>query len=222
MSFWFQRVEPSGDIRLRGGDLTNAVGDLNTYAIDAHKGVNDIDGDHPIFAPVFRTEGREMKFSFGDFRNLTIDLRRSTIDAFSLVEVLSDTGQFGSGDQKHFLGSVLVDKSDRRVYIDQEWVYYPGALRTVDAEGPFATVFVACTRGGKAVEGATVEMGGVVDKTDKGGWAELRLKNLKQRIVDAKIVDPASAKTIDKSILVPIVAARPNLIYYRAVHIEFP
>ena len=130
MSFWFQRVKPSRwrASNFRGGDPTNAVGDLNTYAIDAHKGVNDIDGDHPIFAPVFRTEGREMKFSFGDFRNLTIDLRRSTIDAFSLVEVLSDTGQFGSGDQKYFLGSVLVDKSDRRVYIDRVRVFYPGAL----------------------------------------------------------------------------------------------
>ena len=214
------RAERS-DIRLRGGDINTAIGDLNTYAVDAHIGVNDISGNHPIFAPVFRIEGREVKFTFGDFRNLTIDLRGSTIEAFSLTEVLSETGQFGSGDQKHFLGSVVVDKNDRRVFIDQNWVYYPGALRTVDAEGPFATVFVVCTRGGKPVQGADVEMGGSVDKTDKGGWAELKLKNLQQPIVTAKIGDPAHGKTLEKAILVPIVAARPDLIYYRLVHIDF-
>jgi hypothetical protein len=181
---------------------------------------NEIGGTNPIFAPVFRIEGSDVKFNGGDLRNTTIDLRGSSIEAFSFAEVLSEKGQFGTGVHRHFIVAALLDKNDRQVVIDQNWVYYPGNLRKIDANGPFATVFVVCTRNGKASEGVTVEMGGIVDKTDKSGWVEFKLKSIQRRIFSVKVTDPIGGRIINNQIAVPIVSARPEFVFYKVIHIE--
>jgi hypothetical protein len=220
-SAWLPACRAEGrEATSKGGDLRSTIRDLLTYQVDAHMGVNTIGGTNPIYAPVFRIEGSEVKFNGGDLRNTTIDLRKSNIEVFSVAEVLSETGQFGVGGQKHFIGAVIVDKNDRQVFFDQNWVYYPGSLRTVGGDGPFATVFVVCTRNGKPSEGVNVEMSGTTDKTGRNGWAELKLRNLKTRIVSAKISDPADGGIIEKRIPVPIVSAVPELVFYKVVHIE--
>lgn len=174
----------------------------------------------PIFSPSFRIEGTNVTFSGGDLRNTILDFRKTSAEGFVVASVYCDTGCFDSGDQKHFTIGILLDKSDSRVYFDRNWVYYPGSLRKVVAGGPFATIFVVCTREGQNASGVPVAMGGIDTQTDTDGWAHFYLQGIHDRIIPVKITDPKTSKIIEKEVPVPIVCAETNYIFYKEITVE--
>jgi hypothetical protein len=90
----------------------------------------------PIFAPTFRLNDQTVVFSGGgDLRNKVIDFNNAGIQALAFTEVYSELGAIGNGDGKRYVAYFLLDGNDRCIFIDTDWVYFPGALQQVETGG---------------------------------------------------------------------------------------
>lgn len=205
-------------------DETTASDQPRTVMFDSDMRVNG----NAVLYPVFQVENSEIAFRGNDYRNTVLDLRNTSTAALVVAEVLSDVGCFGEGDQRNYGIGLLVDATDRRAFFDRNWIYYPGSLRAVDPDGPFATVYVVCTDKGKVVEGATIEIGGISSQTNKDGMAQLNIKNIRKQIMSVKATGPGSGKAVEKEFAAPILAASGKLdekfniygVVYRALKVE--
>jgi hypothetical protein len=70
------------------------------------------------------------------------------------------------------------------------------------------------------VNGISLEVNGVKVKTDNEGWANIELKNIKDRIFILKITDPKRITSIERKIAVPIVCASPGLVHYKTITVN--
>ena len=171
-------------------------------------------------APTFKIEGSKVTFSGGDYRNSILDFSKADIEALVFAEVLSELGSYGSGDKKNYSVGILLDKNDRTMFIDSNWVYYPGEKRQVDRGGPFAAIHMRCVEGDQGVKGIALEVNGVRVLTDNDGWAFMELKNLKAQVLSIKITDPRRPEPIERNIAVPVVCARPGLVHYKTITVD--
>ena len=175
----------------------------------------------PLFAPVFKIEDSKVTFSSGgDLRNTNLDFSKAKVEALCIAEILSDLGSFSGSDDSHYVLCVKVDTVDRRMFIDQNWVYYPGKTRKINIEGPFASFDIECVKGNEPVKGVKLELNGIKVQTDDKGNSSFDLKGIKNKILTLIIIDPQSTKHFKKIIAVPIVCARPDFAFYSAIRID--
>jgi len=192
------------------------TGKQKEVVVDANMHINGL----PISSPIFRIQGTDVAFQGGDYRNTVLDFRHTHAPAFGFAEVMSDAGGLGSGDQRHFVINVVLDETDLRAFFDANWVYYPGSLRQVREGGPFASIYVECTRQGQPASGVSVATDGIVTQTITDGTATLNLQNIHKQIFSIKFTDPQNGKVIEKRIPVPIVCACTNEIQYQTIKVE--
>lgn len=177
-------------------------------------------GGLPFFAPTFKIEGSEIIFSGGDYRNTILDFSKAETEALVFASILSDLGCWDSGDKKNYTVGILLDEDDRTMFIDKNWVYFPGKLRKVEKDGPFASIHMRCVKGGQGVKGVGLEVNGILVQTDAEGWAFVELKNIESKLLSLKITSPQHPVPVVKKIAVPFVCARPGLIHYKTITVD--
>jgi ankyrin repeat protein len=164
----------------------------------------------PLFAPVFRATNQAVNFlSGGDLRNKVFDFTKAGVSALAFSEVYSPLGSVGNGSDKYYVGYFAMSDQDRRFFVDSNWVFFPGALRNVEPDGPFATVEILIQKGGRGVSNVDLTINDASARTDNEGYARISLSNIKDRVLPLKIALPGTKNLVEYQVTVPVVSAHP-------------
>lgn len=173
-----------------------------------------------LIIPVFKTEDSKVTFSYGDLRNTILDFSKTKVEGLLFAEILSDLGSLNGREGNYYEVAMIIDSVSSRMFIDQNWVFYPGKMRKIENGGPFAKINIECVKENKPVKGVKLELNGIQVQTDAEGNGTFNLKGIKDKILTLTITTPQSNIHFNKRIAVPLVCARPGFMQYLGIRID--